>query len=76
MLLATTTKWGIPDKNMEDRNMERRGKGRNGGKRADDSNNYDSGCILPPHCFSPRPMFFSFIFLSHAVLASEPFRRI
>ena len=28
MLLATTTKWGIPDKNMEDRNMERRGKGR------------------------------------------------
>ena len=56
--------------------MERRGKGRNGGKRADDSNNYDSGCILPPHCFSPRPMFFSFIFLSHAVLASEPFRRI
>ena len=26
MLLATTTKWGIPDKNMEDRNMERRGK--------------------------------------------------
>ena len=28
MLLATTTKWNSPDKNMEDRNMERRGKGR------------------------------------------------